>query len=97
MPLSPEEFEQINELSYLDPEDCKELAQDVEAIMDLVEQLRLVNTQNTLPLCHPFDLHQRLRADAVTEDDCLAELAEIAPFFEDDLYLVPKVLESEPS
>ena len=42
------------------------------------------------PLLHPFALHQRLRADAVTEEDCIAELEAIAPLFEDDLYLVPK-------
>lgn len=95
MPLSPEEFEEINELAYLDTEHSATLAKDIEAIMDFVEKLRLVDTKNTIPLFHPFDLHQRLRADAVTESDCLAELAEIAPLFEDDLYLVPKVLELE--
>lgn len=95
MPLSVDEFKQISELAYLDTSLNAQLEKDIEAIMDFVEQLSAQDTSNILPLFHPFDLHQRLRPDAVTEEDCLAELAELAPLFEEDLYLVPKVLESE--
>lgn len=94
MTLSPEEFETLSDLAYLEKEDCTSLACDIEAIMDFVEQLKTANTTNILPLFHPFDLHQRLRPDVVTEEECIAELKAIAPHFEEDLYLVPKVLES---
>jgi aspartyl-tRNA(Asn)/glutamyl-tRNA(Gln) amidotransferase subunit C len=75
-------------------EQAAHLAKDINSIMNFVDQLRAVDTKGIAPLYHPFDLHQRLRSDAVTEEDCLAELAEIAPMFEDGLYLVPKVLKT---
>lgn len=75
-------------------EDHRQLCEEVNAIMDFVEQLRQVDTTGQAPLFHPFDLHQRLRPDEVREKDCSKELAEIAPLFENGLYLVPKVIDS---
>lgn len=97
MTISQKDLEKIANLAYLDSESSSatQLAQDVSAIMNLVEQLRSVDTQNISPIFHPFALHQRLRMDAVTEEDCIRELEEMAPLFEDDLYLVPKVIESD--
>ncbi len=97
MTISQKDLEKIAGLAYLDSESSSttQLAHDVNAIMDFVDQLCSVDTQNVAPLFHPFALHQRLRMDVVTEEDCIRELEEIAPLFEDDLYLVPKVLESD--
>lgn len=96
MTITPNDLEQIAHLAYLDTEHSTQLIEEINDIMDFVDQLRSVNTTNIAPLFHPFDLHQRLRPDEVTEEDCLNELAAIAPMFEDDLYLVPKVIESGP-
>jgi len=97
MTVSPKDLEKIAHLAYLDADDknTTQLSDDISAIMDFVEQLRAENTEHIAPMFHPFDLHQRLRPDEVSEESCLAELAEIAPMFEDDLYLVPKVIESD--
>lgn len=94
MTISPEALENIAQLANLETEQSQQLADEISAIMDFVEQLISVDTKGVAPLFHPFDLHQRLRADEITEDDCLAELEAIAPLFEDDLYLVPKVLDT---
>lgn len=96
MTISPTDLEQIARLAHLDAdsEQSSQLSDDITAIMNFVEQLRAVNTTNIAPLFHPFDLHQRVRSDEVTEEDCLAELSAIAPLFEDNLYLVPKVIDS---
>ena len=72
-----------------------QLTHDVSVIMDYVEQLRQVDTQNVMPLLHPLDLHQRLRADTASEASCLEQLDELAPLFENDLYIVPKTLHTE--
>ncbi|KTD01894.1 glutamyl/tRNA (Gln) amidotransferase subunit C [Legionella feeleii] len=90
------DLENVAHLAYLDPEadNHAQLAEEVGAIMDFVEQLRQVETTGIAPLFHPFDLHQWLREDAISEEDCRKQLAEIAPLFEDDLYLVPKVIDS---
>lgn len=96
MSIPPEELQAIAKLAYLDSgkHENQALIHDVNAILDFVQQLQTIDTTGIAPLFHPFDLHQRLREDEVTEADCRAQLAEIAPLFEDGLYLVPKVIET---
>lgn len=95
MTISTQELHQIAALAHLDTSDVSaNLPEEINAIMDFVDQLRRIDTNQTAPLFHPFDLHQPLREDAVTEENCLEQLAAIAPLFEDDLYLVPKVIDS---
>jgi aspartyl-tRNA(Asn)/glutamyl-tRNA(Gln) amidotransferase subunit C len=96
MTISTQDLEKIARLAYLeiDAEHSAQLTQEISSIMDFVDQLRAVDTTEVAPLFHPFALHQRLRTDEVTEADCIAELEAIAPMFEDNLYLVPKVIES---
>ncbi len=97
MTLSTSDLKNITRLAYLDTssDQIAQLNEEVNAIMDFVEQLHSVDTQNIAPLFHPLALHQRLREDTVTEEECIAELEAMAPLFEDNLYLVPKVIESE--
>lgn len=97
MTISQKDLEKIARLAYLDTEssDPSRLTEEISSIMDFVDQLRSVDTKSVAPLFHPFALHQRLRTDEITEEDCIAELEAIAPMFEDNLYLVPKVLESD--
>ncbi len=97
MTLSLTDLKKIAHLACLDSAagDVTALNEEINSIMNFIDHLRTVDTQNTTPLFHPFAHHQRLRADAVTEQECLAELEAMAPLFEDDLYLVPKVIEVE--
>lgn len=94
--LKETDLENIAQLACLEPDadNYAQLTEEVGAIMDFVEQLRQIKTTGIAPLFHPFDLHQRLREDEISKEDCRKQLAEIAPLFEDDLYLVPKVIDS---
>lgn len=96
MSISTTELEKIAKLAYLDTNtnSTTHLNDEISAIMDFVDQLRAVDTAHVAPLFHPLATYQRLRLDQVTEKDCIAELEEIAPLFEDNLYLVPKVIDS---
>lgn len=95
MTLSAADIENIARLARLDAsENPFQLYEEVNSIMNFIEQLRAVDTTNTTPLFHPLALHQRLRTDEITEEECIAELEAMAPLFEDNLYLVPKVIES---
>jgi aspartyl-tRNA(Asn)/glutamyl-tRNA(Gln) amidotransferase subunit C len=96
MPTSKQELQKITALAYLetDASTTQQLTQDVSAIMAFVEQLRKVDTTGVIPLSHPLDLHQRLREDVVQTGNCVAQLEKIAPLFTDNLYLVPKVIDS---
>jgi aspartyl-tRNA(Asn)/glutamyl-tRNA(Gln) amidotransferase subunit C len=95
MTISPEDLKKIADLAYLntDLDHSPKLMQEINEIMDFVDQLRAVNTTEVAPIFHSLALHQRLRPDAVTEEDCLAELEALAPLFEDNLYLVPQVID----
>jgi aspartyl-tRNA(Asn)/glutamyl-tRNA(Gln) amidotransferase subunit C len=59
----------------------------------LMTQMGATNTDDVLPMAHPMDQTQRLRADEVTETDNRDNFQSIAPQVEDGLYLVPKVIE----
>ena len=68
-------------------------AGELSRILDLVEQMNDVDTSGVEPMAHPLHMAQRLRPDAVTEQDQRARFQAIAPLTEDGLYLVPKVIE----
>lgn len=96
MTLSTDDLKKIARLAHLDTasDQTAQLNEEVNSIMNFVEQLCSFDTQDVAPLFHPLALHQRLREDSVTEQECIAELEALAPLFEDNLYLVPKVIES---
>lgn len=96
MTLSTQDLEKVAQLACLETNECSvsKLEEEINAIMDFVDALRTVNTDGVAPLFHPLALQQRLRTDTVSEEECLAELEAIAPLFDDNLYLVPKVLDS---
>lgn len=96
MTLSPTDIEKIARLSSLDIacEKTTQLNDEINSIMDFVEQLRTIDTTGISPLFHPLAQHQRLRTDEITEKECIEELEALAPLFEENLYLVPKVIES---
>ena len=62
-------------------------------ILGLIEQMQAVNTDGIEPMAHAVDVVQRLRPDAVTENDRREAFQAIAPETEAGLYLVPKVIE----
>ena len=62
-------------------------------IVDFVDQLSQAETDGVVPMAHPLNETQRLRADEVTEVDEREALQENASSVENGLYLVPKVIE----
>ncbi len=73
-----------------------ELAQNMSNILELVEQMNQIDTDDVTPLAHPLDIKQRLRHDKITEDDQHQKFQEIAPAVSHHLYLVPKVITKAP-
>jgi aspartyl-tRNA(Asn)/glutamyl-tRNA(Gln) amidotransferase subunit C len=62
-------------------------------IVAFVDQLSQADTENVVPMAHPLNESQRLRADVVTEPNDREHVQENAASVEDGLYLVPKVIE----
>ena len=93
--MKPEEIQRIAQLARLriDVDHPAEVGVRLSAILDLVQQMHQIDTQNIEPLAHPHNVTQRLRGDEVTETDQRERFQQLAPLTEDGLYLVPKVIE----
>jgi len=93
--LTLDEVQAIADLARIEvPEgEIAALQQQLNGIFGLIEQMRAVDTAGVEPMAHAIDLTQRLREDAVTEEDRHALYQEGAPQVEAGLYLVPKVIE----
>jgi len=77
----------------LDDDAFDETVDKLSRIVDFVDQLSQAETKDVVPMAHPLDEAQRLRADEVTESDERADLQKNAFSIENGLYLVPKVIE----
>ena len=62
-------------------------------IFGLIEEMQAVDTTGIAPMSHALDITQRLRADAVTEQNQRELFQSIAPQVKAGLYLVPQVIE----
>ncbi len=95
MSLTRSEVEKIAHLARLAlrEEDIALYARTLSDILELVEQMSAIDTQDVVPMAHPLDMVQRLRPDEVTESDQRDKFQAIAPQVEGGLYLVPKVIE----
>lgn len=95
MAVSRNDIEKIARLARIsvDENSIDELTQRLGNILALVDQLQSVDTQGVAPMANPHDATQRLRADAVTEQNMREAFLAIAPQTEAGLFLVPKVIE----
>ena len=95
MSLTPQEITHIARLARLktSTEEAKSYATQLSRIMDLVDQLNSIDTENVEPMSHPQDAALRLRRDEVTKSNKRDEFQSIAPECENGLYLVPKVID----
>jgi len=96
MSLTPDDVRKIAHLARLAVTDNEvaAVATDLTNILDLVEQMEKVDTQDVLAMSHPLHMTQRLRADVVTETNQREKFQSIAPAVENGLFLVPRVIES---
>ena len=95
MSLDKEQVQQIAVLARLrlTDEEFAETVEKLSRIVDFVDQLSQADTTDVVPMAHPLDVAQRLRADEVTEADVRDHVQENAPSTQGGLYLVPKVIE----
>ncbi len=95
MSLSADDVNKIAHLARLgiDKQDIDSYAKDLSGMLDLMTRMSELNTDNVTPMAHPMDQAQRLRTDAVTEQNNREKFQAIAPQVEAGLYIVPKVIE----
>ena len=95
MSLDEDQVQHIATLARLKlaDEEFGDVVEKLSRIVDFFDQLAAADTDEVVPMAHPLHETQRLRPDAVTEDDNRDEYQQNAPSVSDGLYLVPKVIE----
>ncbi|KEQ18806.1 Asp-tRNA(Asn)/Glu-tRNA(Gln) amidotransferase subunit GatC [Endozoicomonas numazuensis] len=95
MAIDASEIQKVAHLARLSIDDSQveATANTISSILELVDQMQSVNTDNVEPMAHPLDATQRLREDVVSEVNNREQLQSCAPAVEDGLFLVPKVIE----
>lgn len=77
----------------LTDEEITQTVDKLSRIVDFVDQLSAAPTANVVPMAHPLNQTQRLRADRVTEANVRDAVQKNAPAVSEGLYIVPKVLD----
>jgi aspartyl-tRNA(Asn)/glutamyl-tRNA(Gln) amidotransferase subunit C len=93
--LSKEQVQHIAVLARLQLEEGEfdDVVDKLSRIVDFVDQLQAAPADDVLPMAHPLNMSQRLRADAVTEPDDRDHIQQNAPATDGGYYLVPRVIE----
>ena len=93
--LSLDDIQRIAHLARIEitPAEAVECERKLDAIFELINEMRAVDTTGIVPMSHAQDVTLPLREDRVTETDRHALYQSSAPAVHDGLYLVPKVIE----
>ncbi len=95
MSLSKQQVQHIAQLARLrlEQDQFDDIVAKLSSIVDFVDQLQQVPTDDVVPMAHPLNQVQRLRPDVVTEADERDLFQKNAPAVIDGFYIVPKVIE----
>jgi aspartyl-tRNA(Asn)/glutamyl-tRNA(Gln) amidotransferase subunit C len=96
MSLTRQDVEKIAQLARLSitEQEMPVYVTSLSSIVDFVDELSRVQTDNIEPLAHPLEgQRQRLRADVVTETDNHEKYQANAPAVQAGLYVVPRVID----
>ena len=95
MSLERSDIENIALLARLSMKEDKipDYQKELGNILEMVEQMNNVNTDDISPLAHPLEIIARLREDSVTETNQRDKNQKIAPEVDSGFYLVPKVID----
>ena len=77
----------------IDKNEIKDIEENLTKIIDFVDQLQTISTDNIEPMAHPLNQSQRLRIDEVTETNDRENIQKNAQQIEKGMYLVPKVID----
>lgn len=95
MSLSEDDIRRIADLGRIgiSDEQVAAMQSELNDIFKMIEQIRSVDTDGIEPMPNPHDGVQRLRADAVTEEEHRVENMQNAPEQAEGYFLVPQVIE----
>ena len=77
----------------IDKNEIKDVEEKLSKIIDFVDQLQTISTDDIEPMAHPLNQSQRLRMDEVTEINDRENIQKNSQQIEKGMYLVPKVID----
>ena len=95
MKISKDDVINVAELARLEfkEEELEKFTEQLGNILEYIEQLSELNTDNVEPTSHVLDISTPLREDKVVEWLNTEEVLKNAPESEDNFFVVPKVIE----
>jgi aspartyl-tRNA(Asn)/glutamyl-tRNA(Gln) amidotransferase subunit C len=95
MSITHDEIKKIAHLARIKitEEEADATIKKLSSILNLIEDMKKVDTTNIAPMSHGQSVTQRLREDIVTEKNQREKLQKIAPEVSGGLYIVPQVIE----
>ena len=95
MSINKDEIKYLSLLSRMDIDknEIKDVEEKLSKIIDFVDQLQTISTDDIEPMAHPLNQSQRLRVDEVTETNDRENIQKNAQQIEKGMYLVPKVID----
>ncbi|AFZ83273.1 aspartyl-tRNA(Asn)/glutamyl-tRNA (Gln) amidotransferase subunit C [Candidatus Kinetoplastibacterium blastocrithidii TCC012E] len=84
----------------LSTKQCVDTTNELNEILSIIDRIQKINNEDNELITHPISLHEKismfLRDDRVIDecsDTLIEKVAKNAPQFEDNMFLVPKVVE----
>ena len=74
-------------------EEAKNLETELTSILDWIEQLNEVDTDDVKPMTSAVEMVMKKRTDKVDDGGYPEDIMKNAPMAEDDFFMVPKVVE----
>ena len=74
-------------------DEAKALESELSSILDWVEQLNEVDTDNVEPMTSAVETAMKMRDDVVTDGGYANRITRNAPMSDDNFFVVPKVVE----
>lgn len=95
MQITKELVEYVAELSRikLDEASTEKMQKELGAIVDYMEILNQLDTENVEPLSHVFNITNVMREDEVTASYDREDILRNAPEHTDETFIVPKTVE----
>lgn len=95
MKISKEDVIKVSELARLEfkEEEVQKFTEQLGNILEYIEKLNELDTENVEPTSHVLDISTPLREDKVNKMLTIDEVLQNAPESEDDFFVVPQVIE----
>ena len=86
-------IEKLENLAMVEVEDKEKMAKELEEIVNFVDMLNELDTENIEPSFRVLDITTPLREDEPKRSDVIKEVLANAPKAKDGYFIVPKIIE----